>query len=178
MTDKKKFIEELEVDGWSVLTDTGFERISRSNKTIKYQVCRIETKCCFLECADNHIVFKDDYSEIFVKDVKVGDFILTARGPEEVISVSVTSKKEPMFDLTVDSENHRYYTNGIISHNTTIGALVSMRQLVEIQVKEKSVNCWKPLKSSSPKQSSKGQMEWLMKIRKKNYYELCGNTVV
>jgi len=29
MTDEKKFVEELEVDGWSVFTDTGFKKISR-----------------------------------------------------------------------------------------------------------------------------------------------------
>lgn len=122
MTDRKKFIEELSVDGWSVKTDTGYEKISQSNKTVEYQIWKLETESHYLECADNHIVFDTGYNEKFVKDVKVGHVIMTESGPEKVISVKETNEKVPMFDLSVDSENHRYYTNGILSHNTTIGA--------------------------------------------------------
>lgn len=122
MSDKKKFIEELSVDGWSVKTDTGFEKIASSNKTIDYQVWQVETETHNLECADNHIVFDIEYNEIFVKDLKVGHIIMTEKGPEKVISLKETSEKVPMFDLSVGSQNHRYYTNGILSHNTTIGA--------------------------------------------------------
>ena len=75
-----------------------------------------------MECADNHIVYNDEYEEIFVKDLKSGDCIITNTGPEVVISIEETDKKESMYDLSVESENHRYYTNGVLSHNTTIGA--------------------------------------------------------
>ena len=122
MSDKKKFIEQLEIDGWSVKTDTGFEKIASSNKTIDYQVWQVETETHQLECADNHIVFDIEYNEIFVKDLKLGHIIMTEKGPEKVISIKQTSEKVPMFDLSVESQNHRYYTNGILSHNTTIGA--------------------------------------------------------
>ena len=30
-----------------------------------------------------------------------------------------TNKKENMYDITVNSKNHRYYSNGILSHNST-----------------------------------------------------------
>ena len=122
MSDKKKFIEQLEIDGWSVKTDTGYEKIKSSNKTINYQVWQIETETHKLECADNHIVFDSGYNEVFVKDLKIGYVIMTESGPEKVISIKETNKRVPMFDLSVESENHRYYTNGILSHNTTIGA--------------------------------------------------------
>ena len=122
MSDKKKFIEQLEIDGWSVKTDTGFEKIVSSNKTIDYQIWKLETTSHILECADNHIVFDSGYNEVFVKDVKVGYMIMTEFGPEKVISIKETTEKASMFDLSVESENHRYYTNGILSHNTTIGA--------------------------------------------------------
>lgn len=158
MTDRKKFIEELSVDGWSVKTDTGYEKISQTNKTVEYQIWKLETTNHYLECADNHIVFDSSYNEKFVKDVKVGHVIMTENGPEKVISVKETSEKVPMYDLSVESENHRYYTNGILSHNTTIGALKSMRHLEVTQEKEKSGNCWKLLKLIEPKQSLKRQM--------------------
>jgi len=174
--EKRKFIESLSVDGWSIKTDTGYEKITHSNKTVDYIIWILITENHYLECANNHIVFKDDFSEVFVKDLSPGDFIITETGIEKVNAVIETFDKEGMYDLTVDSENHRYYTGGILSHNTTIGALKSMRHLVVTQEKQKSVNCWKPLKNSLPKQSWKQQMERLMKIRKNNYYEICGNT--
>ena len=122
MSDKKKFIEELSVDGWSVKTDTGYEKISQTNKTIEYQIWKLETTSHILECADNHIVFDSGYNEVFVKDLKIGYVIMTESGPEKVISIKETTEKVSMFDLSVESQNHRYYTNGILSHNTTIGA--------------------------------------------------------
>lgn len=122
MQDKKKFIEQLYVDGWSVKTDTGYEKVEGSNKTIDYKVWEIETESHTLRCADNHIVFDTGYNENFVKDLKVGYVLMTDIGPEKVISVKETNIEEPMYDLSVDSENHRYYTDGILSHNTTIAA--------------------------------------------------------
>jgi len=118
----KKFIEELLVDGFSVKTDTGFEKIVGSNKTIKYQVYQIKTENHKLRCADNHILFDSGYNEVFVKDLKIGYVVMTQDGPEKVIEVKATNEEEHMYDLSVDSNNHRYYTNGILSHNTTIAA--------------------------------------------------------
>lgn len=123
MTDKKKFIEELAVDGWSVKTDTGYQQISSSNKTVDYKIWKLETTNHHLECADNHIVFDTGYNEVFVKDLKIGYVIMTETGPEKVVSVKETQQTAPMFDLSVQSSDHRYYTNGILSHNTTLGAL-------------------------------------------------------
>jgi len=157
----KKFIEELLVDGFSVKTDTGFEKIDGSNKTIKYQVYQIKTENHYLECADNHVVFDSGYNEVFAKDLKIGYVIMTDKGPEKVIEVKETTDEEHMFDLSVESDNHRYYTNGILSHNTTIAAFKCKRHLVATQEKEKRINCWKLLKSVLPKQSLKRQMEWL-----------------
>lgn len=122
MINTKKFIEQLKVDGWSVKTDTGFEKVSHSNKTIKYKVWELETEHHKLTCADNHVVFDTGYNEKFVRDVKPGHVIITDTGWEKVIGCKETEREEHMYDLTVDSENHRYYTNGVLSHNTTLGA--------------------------------------------------------
>lgn len=122
MSDKKKFIEQLKVDGWSVKTDTGYEKVTHTNKTVDYTVWQLKTESHLLKCADKHIVFREDFTEVYVKDLKFGDIIWTDTGKECVISNYKSHFKKPMYDLTVDSENHRYYTNGILSHNTTIGA--------------------------------------------------------
>lgn len=88
--EKRKFIESLSVDGWSIKTDTGYEKITHSNKTIDYKVWSITTDNYHLKCADNHIVFKDDFSEVFVKDLSPGDYIITETGIEKVNAVRFT----------------------------------------------------------------------------------------
>ncbi|NBO23587.1 hypothetical protein EBU94_09665, partial [bacterium] len=70
-----------------------------------------------------------NYSEVFCKDLKIGDYILTTEGKQRVNKILKTSKKVCMYDLTVDHPNHRYYTNNILSHNT-INAAIAMLHYV------------------------------------------------
>jgi hypothetical protein len=117
----KKFIESLASNGLSILTDTGFKPIEASHKTIPYKNWILSTDSFQLECADNHIVFlQDGYKETFVKDLKPGDLIHTENGVEKVIIVTETDDEVNMYDLQVGSDEHRYYTNGILSHNTSV----------------------------------------------------------
>nr|DAF73078.1 MAG TPA: Terminase [Caudoviricetes sp.] len=59
-------------------------------------------------------------NEIFVKDLHIGQFIQTENGLEEVIACKCLDLNDNMYDAELDStSNHRYYTNGILSHNTT-----------------------------------------------------------
>lgn len=47
--------------------------------------------------------------------------IWTEDGLEKVVDVVKTDRSENMYDVELpESTNHRYYTNGILSHNTTI----------------------------------------------------------
>ena len=116
-----KFIDSIEIEpGWEIETDTGYKPISNIYKTIEYEKYILKTEHFTLECADNHIVFLDDYTEVFVKDLCVGDNIVTSVGIETVISIENTHILENMYDITVDDDNHRFYSNNILSHNTTI----------------------------------------------------------
>ena len=115
----KKFIETFDVNDWEVLTDDGWEDIVKIHKTIPYRIWILKTESFELKCADNHIVFTDDMNEIFVKDLKIGDKILTENGIEEVTFILETDEEDNMYDLELNEDsNHRYYTNGILSHNT------------------------------------------------------------
>lgn len=114
----KKFIDVIDVSEWEVETDSGWQDIRRIGKTIPYEKWVIKTETKQLECADEHIVFLEDYSEIYTKDLKVGDLILTDNGPEKVKEVYSTGEFIEMYDLEVEHEDHRYYTSGILSHNT------------------------------------------------------------
>ena len=117
----RKFTEVLNISDWDVLTDTGYNSIQKSNITIAYDVWRLITKSHILECADDHIVFDKEFNEVFVKDLQINQLIQTETGLEPVISVKNLGISEPMYDLTLaEGTNHRYFTNGILSHNTTV----------------------------------------------------------
>jgi len=117
----RKFIDRLDLNNLEIETDSGWHPISKIMKTVPYKVWTIKTQSeKFLECADDHIVFDQDHNEIFVKNLQIGSTIQTINGPEQISSIHVSDKEENMYDVTVESNDHRFYTNGILSHNTTI----------------------------------------------------------
>lgn len=118
-----KFIEEYDIDNWEIETDTGWHDVSRILKTVEYERYHLELENGELDCADDHIVFDQNYNEVFVRDLVPNDVIITKHGPVKVVSVSATGIYENMYDISVDSEQHRYYTNNILSHNTTCAAI-------------------------------------------------------
>lgn len=118
----RKFIEQIDVNDYQVETDDGFVDIVSINKTIPYLTYYVETEDDLkLTCADKHIVFKNDYSEVYVEDLKQGDEIITQNGLSKIKEIKNLGYEENMYDLELSNEsNHRYYTNGILSHNTLI----------------------------------------------------------
>ena len=121
----RKFVDVISVDSLEVETDTGWEDISSINKTIKYEEYKIETiSGKKLKGADNHILFDDKFNEIFIREcVPNKTYIQTKDGVELVTKVKYLNKKRSMYDLSVNSKNHRYYTNDILSHNSQISAI-------------------------------------------------------
>lgn len=116
----EKFIDSIKVNDYEVLTDTGWENIEYVHTTVMYQIYKIYTDNHTLECADDHIIFDENMNEIFVKDIKVGSKIQTKNGIETVRSLIVTNDFDNMYDLELSpTSNKRYFTNGILSHNTT-----------------------------------------------------------
>ena len=119
----RKFTEVFPTDEWSVLSDSGWQPIQDVKQTVEYEVWHLITITGkFLKCADNHIVFNERYEEVFVKDLTPGSLIVTIDGVEEVKSVINTAQVENMYDLGVESDDHRFYSNNILSHNTTSAA--------------------------------------------------------
>lgn len=69
--------------------------------------------------------------EVFVKDLKAGDVIMTQDGAERVTSVEQTEVSENMYDVELGGDSdHRYYTNGILSHNTTSYTIYALWTLI------------------------------------------------
>lgn len=121
----RKFINTWNIENFEIETDTGWVDIVSLNKTIPYKKYKIETESGLtLECADTHIIFNENMNEVFVKDKS--NFIQTINGIEKVVDITIFDEYENMYDFELsDKSNHRYYTNGILSHNTLIAKTVA-----------------------------------------------------
>lgn len=115
----EKFTEIRNLDGFKTLSDGSWVNIQKILKTVPYGTFLVKTENYELKCADEHILFNDKMKEKYVKDLKVGDIIQTEKGPEKILSIEETGEEQEMYDLEIDNDFHRYYTNGILSHNTT-----------------------------------------------------------
>lgn len=123
----KKIIDTKQLSNIKVLSDTGYVPATEIHKTQPYTVYEIRTSSGkTIEGADIHLVYRQTYTEttiindsVWIKDLNVGDYILTKDGPEQVVSIYKAPYKLSMYDLSIDSQEHRYYTNDILSHNTT-----------------------------------------------------------
>jgi len=120
----KKIISTLDLTDTYIDTDTGWESISSVHITQPYRKWKIIlSNGLSLECADDHRVFDENYNEVFVKDLSIGSQVITDEGVVEVGSITMSNVSVSMFDVSVDSENHRYYSNGILSHNTICSSI-------------------------------------------------------
>ena len=88
------------------------------NEKLECSLCqKIETKKGWVSASDlTHI-----------------DFILTYTGWEKISKIEKT-KKQPVFDLTVEHPNHRYFANGVSIHNcsdalNTYGIFMQLAQV-------------------------------------------------
>jgi hypothetical protein len=120
----KKIIEEFDISA-EVLSDTGFVKAYKYLETQPYDVWFLETENGMnLECADIHILFDSNLNEVFVKDLRIGDYIMTDKGPSRITYLENTNIPVSMVDLSIDHPNHRYYTNGILSHNSITSSII------------------------------------------------------
>src|SRR5574343_602023 len=133
---EKKFKRILDKKSYSLLNDyeietpQGWKDISNIMQTIPYKVWYLKTdNNKELYCADTHIIFDDDYNQKYVKDLKIGDLIQTKTGLDKIIEIKELDYSEEMYDIEINSFQHEYYTNDIISHNTTIVAAYLLHQL-------------------------------------------------
>lgn len=119
MENNKKFTEVFDVSNYEILTDVGFVDIEKTMKTIEYDVYKITfDNNTIIECADNHIFIDENDNEVFAKDLH-GVIVKSETGLITCISVEKTDQTQEMYDLQL-SHHHKYYTNGILSHNTTV----------------------------------------------------------
>lgn len=80
-----------------------------------------------ISCNENHL-FETTDGWISAKDLVENTYnvqFLTANGYRDGTIVK-TNKMIPIVDININHENHRYYTNGVSSHNTGVGKSLFM----------------------------------------------------
>ena len=127
----KKILKSTNLTGIYLDTDTGFKKATYLHLTQPYrEYILITNRGIELRCADNHIVFDSNYNEVYVKNLKKGDKIITINGIETIYKLKKTYRKLSMYDFTIGDDNHRYYTNGVLSHNTITSAIYLLHYIL------------------------------------------------
>lgn len=128
---EEKLIKSFELSGISVANENGWTNATHIHLTKPFEIYKLKLENGLtLECADEHIVFTEGYQEKWVKDLTVNDYVITEYGLSKVVSVERTGQFINMCDMTVDNDRHSYYTNGILSHNTTTSAVFMLHYIL------------------------------------------------
>lgn len=126
----RKFKHIKEVDNWEVLTPRGYKPVSKAMLTEPYDEYKLTTVSDkTLHAADDHIVILEDGSECFMRDLEAGMRVKGEKETEIVEHCVPTDSTHDMYDFEVP-DGHVYYTDGILSHNTTTSAAYLLHQAI------------------------------------------------
>jgi hypothetical protein len=127
LLDNCKTTKEIDISEYriKVLTDVGYQPISYIYNTKPFAIYKVILENGYsIECADKHMLFDNDLNIVYADElVENVSKVMTDRGPSIVKSVSVSKTKVSMCDVSINHPYHRYYTNGILSHNSTTTAI-------------------------------------------------------
>jgi DNA repair exonuclease SbcCD ATPase subunit len=101
-----------------VLTPSGMKKIYATEVTaINSEIFSLKTKKHELSCSPDHLI-KSDNKWVKAKDFRIGDIIDTKYGPYELTEISKLEYRDDLLDIHVDK--NEYYTNDILSHNSSL----------------------------------------------------------
>jgi len=120
-----KFIEKTIFDeSFWVKSHNGWNKVKNSFKTVQYDVWQVKLNDdSIIRGADDHLVMNDLHEKQRLRSLRCGNLIQTKTGLQGVKYVQKFSRQENMYDLQLsDDSDHTFYTNDILSHNTTVAA--------------------------------------------------------
>jgi len=116
-----------DIEEWEVLTPDGWKDFSG---IVEYEKKVITVKLCNgmeLTGSENHRVMTDT-GMVELKDLHLLQHVETNEGMAMVGQISEVKDEQKVYDLVgIDSEDHSYYTNGVVSHNCDEMAFISPR---------------------------------------------------
>jgi RecA/RadA recombinase len=98
-------------------TPDGFQKIGKWFNKGTLKMVKVTTPNHQTICAVNHLIQMDDLSWILAEELDVGAIIKTQSGNEPVLTISEMPDEE-CYDFEILHPNHRYYGDGIVSHNS------------------------------------------------------------
>lgn len=125
----KKFKTIKTIKDIEIKTDIGYVPVKNIMKTVKYDSYLVRFTGSEIKCADNHIFINVNGDEVYAKDLKNGDIIKSKNGTDTVSEIIPLGYKCNMYDIQMQY-HHKYYTNDILSHNTTVCVGYLLHQVV------------------------------------------------
>lgn len=102
---------------FEIATPDGYANIINWYDKGEMSMIRIVTPNFTTKCATNHLLQLSTGQWIPAIKLNQGDKILTETGPQQVLK-SLKSKPEYCYDFEIDHPNHRYWGDGLSSHNS------------------------------------------------------------
>lgn len=131
MNHLKKFTNIKTVSDIMIKSDIGYIPVKNMMKTIEYDVYLVKfSDSTHLKCADNHILIDENDNELFVADLVPNKNKIKAKNGNLVYVTSIQKlpEKKQMYDLQLQY-HHKFYTNNVLSHNTTVVAAYIAHQM-------------------------------------------------
>ena len=127
----EKLIDSHLLNGIQIKSDEGWSYASYIHMTKPFEIYKLYLENGMqLDCADEHIVFTKNFIEKWVKDLTINDYVITENGLSKVLYIERTRIFVNMCDISVLNEKESYYTNGILSHNTTTSAIFLLHYIL------------------------------------------------
>jgi len=118
------------VDKWVVDSPDGFVPVEKLISKGSYEIYRTEfTDGTYVNSSGLHCFENTFGGWISPINIVPGHKLKSKNGYKEVARVTNSGIEDLVFDLVVNSDNHRYYTNGISSHNSGAGKSLFLQNL-------------------------------------------------
>lgn len=115
---------------WFVSTPDGFVPvISLISKGIEDILNITFTDGTDINVSPFHCFEMTDSTWISAINLNPGDKLKSENGFKTVLGITDIHQKDLVFDLVIESKNHRYYTNGVSSHNSGAGKSLFLQNL-------------------------------------------------
>ena len=129
--DSDKLVWSHILQGTQIKYNSGWSPAAYIHLTKPFSIYRITLESGrVLECADNHLVYCFGMQTKYAKDIDYTDLVMTENGYDRVVSVEILDYKISMCDITALNDSESYYTNGILSHNTTTSAIFLLHYIL------------------------------------------------
>ena len=116
---ESEIAEEREVKNIKVHTPSGWYDVLKVYKTIPMEVYELKTSGgLVLKGSAGHMVYGSN-GWTALEDITPRQLILTYNGWDRIEYVRNTGKKEALYDITTDSPGGVFYSNDVVSHNST-----------------------------------------------------------